>query len=142
MTQTQAFAQRLQTRLCEQRLGKAQAVRWLATVCGCSVQMARRYWSGTALPKPAAILTLAQQLHVRASWLYFGEGQSHVDSDTLSIHPEVLTYLLHTLLPDLSVRKQSDTWIDPLCTLLTKLDVETPAGLNGLKALHQLLRSL
>ena len=141
MTYAEAFAQRLHTVLRVHHPTKAQAIQWLARTCGCTVQMARRYWKGTALPKPATVRQLAENLQVRPSWLYFGEGQPQVDSDTLRIHPEVLAYLLHTLLPALVTQKPGNTWANPLCTLLMSLPLETPECLPVLHALIPLIES-
>ncbi|HHS8465276.1 TPA: hypothetical protein ACTUXY_003071 [Legionella pneumophila] len=139
MTHAEEFAQRLHPLLRACHPSKAQAIAWLAHTCDCTVQMARRYWKGTALPKPATVRQLAENLQVRASWLYFGEGQPQVDSDTLHIHPEVLAYLLHTLLPALVAQKTGDAWVNPLCTLLMNLPLETPECLPVLHALIPLI---
>ncbi|KTC65683.1 putative transcriptional regulator (plasmid) [Legionella adelaidensis] len=70
----------------------------IAKVCGCSIQMARRYVLGEALPEIDTIYKIAKWLNVPPGWLLFGEEpESPVNLDysqLIQIDPEILEYIL------------------------------------------------
>lgn len=70
----------------------------MAKRLGCSIQMARRYVMGEALPELAALLVLAKWLEMSPAYLLFGSEGSATSSATLPASA-IWRYVLRQLAP-------------------------------------------
>jgi len=72
---------------------------WLASICGCSYQMARLYVLGRALPDVQTIAMLSQSLEIAPGRLLFGDVSADIPAPktrrgTIEIDPDILKYIL------------------------------------------------
>ena len=104
----QQFARRLTHLLEDLGLGSKNSkakvkIKDLATISGCSSQMARRYVLGEALPDVDVLFKIAQWLKVSPGWLLFGTDNQTPNNFTqknlIQIEPELLEYILARTLP-------------------------------------------
>lgn len=97
------FSRRLTSVMQEAGLGSSNSragvrINKLAEMSGCSLQMARRYALGEALPDIDATYKIASWLKVSPGWLLFGEETQNPniigEKDLICIPPELLEYVL------------------------------------------------
>lgn len=96
------FSERLNARLCEQGYQSQRSVagvqfKALAKAAGVSIQMARKYALGIALPEPEVTLKIAHWLGVSPGWLIFGEAMpdNPESAGEVMIKQELLAYILN-----------------------------------------------
>lgn len=92
-------------------------VKDLATIAGCSFEMARRYANGAALPDALAIIDIAKWLNVDPGWLLYGERQelSGTSDDPLMLTQSDLKVTLERIIPVCFAKKSpSDQHIEQL----------------------------
>lgn len=97
------FARRLTALMQQANLGSSKSkagvqINKLAEVSGCSLQMARRYVLGEALPDVDVTYKIAKWLKVSPGWLLYGE-ESDIpnnigETNLVQIEPELLQYIL------------------------------------------------
>ena len=75
----------------------------LASAAGCSLQMARRYTLGEALPDYKTLLKMGEWFNVLPGWLLFGDNQTPpedlVKVNLLHMDMELFSYILKKAIP-------------------------------------------
>lgn len=85
----------LAARLSSTRSTSGVCIHKLAEITGYSVQICRRYLSGSALPEPGKLMEIAEKLNVSAGWLLFGDNYNHTSvlTDNIVISKNLLHYI-------------------------------------------------
>jgi len=98
---TKNFSHRLREALLAAKITSTRSpsgvcIKTLAGITGYSVQICRRYLSGTAIPEPVTLVEIAEKLNVSAGWLLFGDSYRNVNAlkDNITISKSLLKYVL------------------------------------------------
>ncbi|MBI5448593.1 MAG: hypothetical protein HY939_07740 [Gammaproteobacteria bacterium] len=120
-----AFSERLVSLLKQKGFQSHTAVsgvkiKILSEKLDCSVQIARRYTLGEALPEPEQLLKMAQWLEVSPGWLLFGEEKINNKGfdERLNIDPDLLRYILIKMQPFFSNTSEVDAVVEFTLDLL------------------------
>ncbi|MFC3908832.1 helix-turn-helix domain-containing protein [Legionella dresdenensis] len=103
---TKKFSERLTQAMCERGYASRRArggidISSLASIAGCSYQMARKYALGQVLPEVSVIMKIANHLHCHPANLLFGDEPNKYksseikSSDLIEIDKFILKYILN-----------------------------------------------
>ena len=97
---TKQFAYRLRDTLIaagfnSERSTSGVDIHKLAEITGYSPQICRKYLKGHALPEPAKLVEIAEQLHVSPGWLLFGDRSedSNLSPNKITISKDLIRYI-------------------------------------------------